>query len=202
MEKDLQLVLTTIHNESLINRARNNFASMAIEHKYDRLLFIDGDIGWHWPDLLAIIRSNKRVVGAAYPRKHLPISLNYGLFPEQAASVRFAKDGREKHEMLRKLADQLTGELEVAHVPTGFLQIDVSVFHQLADKVASYVDLDGSSDTLKEIRDFFPIRVVNGEIQPVDQAFSSICRENGIPVYLNTNVILEHTGQYTFDVPR
>ncbi len=201
-EGDLELGLYTMHNESLINRARNTCAAIAMEHGFDQLVFIDGDIGWHWPDLLAIIRSNKRVVGGTYPKKSLPISLNYNVIPNSVPNFDNRRKSFEDHKLLRQYADPVTAELEVAHIATGFMKIDVSVFHQLADKVPFYINRDGYGDMPKKVSDFFPVRVLNGFMESEDWAFCTICRENGIPVYLNTNVIVDHTGSYTFDVPR
>src|SRR5207253_10033144 len=96
----------------------------------------------------------------------------------------------------------LTGEIEVQHIPTGFMMIDVSVFKQLAGLVPFYINKDGYGDMPNKVSDFFPVRVHNGVMESEDWAFCTICRENGIPIYLNTNIICDHTGSYTFDVPR
>ena len=201
-EPDLELGLYTMSNESLINRARNTCAAMAIEYGFDRIMFIDGDIGWKWQDLLAIIKSDKLVVGGTYPKKNLPISLNYNVLPKHLPHINNLRKSYEDHLALKQFADPATGELEVAHIPTGFMQIDIAVFKFLKNKVAAYTSRDGHGDMPKEISDYFPVRVLNGYMESEDWAFCSICRENGIPVYLNLNVVVDHTGTYTFDIPR
>ena len=198
----LELGLYTIENESLINRGRNTCAAIAIEHGFDKLMFIDGDIGWKWPELLALIRSDKLVVGGAYPKKTLPITLNYNVLPEFAANVDRSRKNFDDHLELRKLADPVTGELEMMHIATGFMMIDVRVFRALVDKVPFYINRDGYGDLPTKVSDFFPVRVKDGMWESEDWAFCTICRENGIPIYLNMNIICDHTGSYTFDEPR
>jgi len=129
-------------------------------------------------------------------------SRDYNVLPEIAAKFNNRRKNFEDHQQLKKLADPVTGEIEMLHIPTGFMMIDISVFHALADKVPFYVNRDGYGDMPKKVSDFFPVRVKDGIMESEDWAFCTICRENGIPVYLNTNIICDHTGSYTFDVPR
>ena len=198
----VDLSLYTMSNESLINRARNTCAAIALEHSFDRLMFIDGDVGWKWQDLLALVRSDKLVVGGTYPKKSLPISLNYNAIPSRFPGFNNKRKSIEDHQLLKQYADPVTGEIEMQHIPTGFMMIDVSVFRTLIGKVPSYQNSEGLGDMPRVIHDFFPVRVHNGIMESEDWAFCTICRDHGIPIYLNTNIICDHTGTYTFDVPR
>src|SRR5258707_15025509 len=56
-------------NESLISRGRNRCASIALDGGFDKMIFIDADVGWKWSDLHALIRSDKLVIGGTYPVK-------------------------------------------------------------------------------------------------------------------------------------
>src|SRR5665213_572653 len=201
-QEGVEVGLYTVQNESLISRARNTCAAIALARGFDKLLFIDSDISWTWPDFLALIKSDKLVVGGTYPKKILPISLNYNVLPGQAGTFNRRRKNLEDHQELKKYADPVTGEIEVLHIPTGFMKIDTGVFRTLANKVPSYANDAGTPDMPGTMRDFFPVRVKHGILESEDWAFCAICRENGIPVYLNTRIICDHTGSYTFDVPR
>ncbi|HZK76865.1 MAG TPA: hypothetical protein VFD13_08160 [Candidatus Kapabacteria bacterium] len=201
-QEGVEVGLYTVQNESLISRARNTCAAIALARGFDKLLFIDSDISWTWPDFLALIKSDKLVVGGTYPKKILPISLNYNVLPGQAGTFNRRRKNLEDHQELKKYADPVTGEIEVLHIPTGFMMIDTGVFRTLANKVPSYANDAGTPDMPGTMRDFFPVRVKHGILESEDWAFCAICRENGIPVYLNTRIICDHTGSYTFDVPR
>ena len=188
----------TVANESLISRARNGCATHAMEKGFDKMMFIDADIGWKWSDLLALVNSDKLVVGGTYPLKQLPLSLNYNVFPEHSSI--FPNMGIKSlaaHSQFQKHADSVTGEIAVRDMPTGFLMIDTRVLHALADKVPKYTQHTvGQPDRV--MYDFFPVRVREGIMESEDWAFCSLCRDNGIPVYLNTNIVCNHTGTYTF----
>ncbi|HET6400428.1 MAG TPA: hypothetical protein VFH95_03430 [Candidatus Kapabacteria bacterium] len=198
----MELGVYTLQHESLVNRARNTCAAIALEHRFDKLMFIDSDLGWKWPDLQKLIQSDKLVVGGTYPKKKFPISLNYNVLSPRSSGFNNRRKSIADHEELKKRADPVTGELEVLHIPTGFMMIDISVFRKLMDKVPAYASEGDVPDLPATIREFFPVRVRNGIMESEDWAFCAICRENGIPVYLNTRVICNHTGPYTFDVPR
>ncbi len=188
----------TIANESLISRARNISATMAMEKGYDKLVFIDSDIGWKWEQLAALLRSDKLVVGGTYPLKQLPLSLNYNVFPEHERL--FAQNGvksYEAHAEFGKLSDPSTREIAVRDIPTGFMVIDTRVLRALREKVAAYTDYRIGLPT-QSVSDFFPVRVRDGILESEDWAFCSLCREHGIPVYLNTAVVVSHTGSFVY----
>jgi hypothetical protein len=46
----------------------------------------------------------------------------------------------------------------------------------------------------KRSSDFFPFQIRDGQMQSEDFLFCSLCTDNGIPVYLNTNIVCNHMG--------
>jgi hypothetical protein len=68
----------------------------------------------------------------------------------------------------------------------------------LKDKVATYEERDFYTGKIETFYEFFPVRIKNRILESEDWAFCSIAREYGVPVYLNTNVVLTHAGTYTF----
>jgi hypothetical protein len=187
----------TISSDALISRARNRCATAAMEWGADKLLFIDADIGWTWDDILSLLRSDKLVVGGTYPMKSRPLTLNYNLLAEHSYASQ--TKSVEEHQRVKTLADPATGELSVAHLPTGFMMIDMRVFEKLKGVVSSYVEYEPHKAPTRQY-DFFPVRVHDGTLESEDWSFCTICRDNGIPVYLNVNIICTHMGTSIFNV--
>jgi hypothetical protein len=186
----------TLGNESLINRARNKIANYVLNHpEIDRLLFIDSDITWEYDQFLALFNSDKMVVGGTYPMKTSPIWLNFNTLPEHQRIFKGARKGLPEFQEYKKLAAP-NGEIEVMHIPTGFMMIRREVFQNLAGKVLTYRHNEGGkSETHHE---FFPVRVKDGVLESEDWAFCSLCREHGMKIYFNTNIITKHTGMTTW----
>ena len=201
-QDNIDFALFTIANESLISRARNKCAHVAMQGTtYDKLLFIDADIGWTYADLRHLIFSDKRIVGGTYPMKTTPIALNFNPLPQHLHYFEKRKSVPAFNKYKKDLANP-KGEVEVMHIPTGFLMIDSSVFKDLAPKVPTYTGHELSTGTTTQYHDFFPVRVKNGILESEDWAFCSIARENGIKVYFQTNIVTTHTGTFTWAVPK
>lgn len=202
---NVDFVVQTVTNESLISRGRNTIANQTLDGGYDKLLFIDADMGWTYDDLCAILNSDKPIVGGTYPLKVLPISLNFNPMPDHCGV--FETDGPEGkmyHKTLDKFAEYKqkyaapNGEVEVIHAPAGFLAIHTNVFKRLKEVVNSYQQRDFRTGKISTAYEFFPMRIKNNVLESEDWAFCSIAREAGIPIFLNTNVILSHSGTHTF----
>ena len=187
-----------IENESLIQRARNKLATEALDKGHRKLLFIDADIHWSWPDVKKLYDADLPVIAGTYPKKTLPIELNFNPLPDDLVKYFDDKPLRTKEHLQRwQESDAVkNGVARVMHVPTGFMMIDISVLRKLKDKVLSYTNQDGSD--LKRCYDFFPVRVKWDILESEDWAFCSLCRENDIPVYFHTEVVLDHIGTYHF----
>jgi hypothetical protein len=197
-DESVEYYMFTTSTEALISRARNLCVSAAKDWGADKLLFIDADIGWTWDDMRSLIRSDKLVVGGTYPMKvnpKQPLTLNYNVLPEH--SHLWSMHTLEEHERVKLLADPATGELRVMHIPTGFMMIDMRVFEKLKSRVGSYVNYWPDRPASRDY-DYFPTRIKDDILESEDWAFCSICRENGIDIYLNTNIICTHTGSYTY----
>lgn len=192
--------LFILPNESLVSRARNRCAAYALQHGFGSLMFIDADLGWGIDDFMAIIGSQREVIGGTYPIKQVAdprlvynplhdIALPQGVRSRTWEELAFL---REHH------ADPASGELQVKHVPTGFLKIGRKVLKKLRDVVPAYQQeaLEGGWETH---HDFFPVRPNDGIYESEDWAFCSLVRQHlDCGVWLNTRVVLSHTGSYTW----
>ncbi len=197
MQEKIEFTLYTIGNDALISRARNWCAVAALEGGYDKLMFIDSDIGWKWEDLKRLLSSEKKLVGGTYPVKSLPLTLNYNVLPAQKHILDNGRVSIASHQKLKELADPVTGEIAVYHIPTGFMLIDRSVLLTLQPLV-SYYQQAMPNNPIRDMWDFFPVRVHSGRLESEDWSFCTLCREAGIEVTLNTNIITTHVGSHMF----
>lgn len=190
----------TLENESLISRARNKCAMHALTQGYDKLLFIDSDMIWNYADFKKVISSNKWIIGGTYPVKAYPITLNYNTLPDNE----YFNDVKtpESFKLLGEKYSNFYKEIEVQHVPTGFMAINCDVFRKLIneERVQPYQSLVPETREVSQCYDFFPVRVRDGQLESEDWAFCSISREAGIPVYLHSEVVLGHTGFHHYKV--
>lgn len=181
-----------IANESLITRGRNTCATLALEKKFDKLLFIDADIGFTPHDFARLYYSDKKIVGGLYPHKTLPIKLNFN-------HIRNGTLEDIPFEEYRKRANE-AGEVEVEHIATGFLMIDCSVLRQLQSSTPSYTSTHMNGVPMK-FYDFFTAGAKDGKYLSEDWSFCEQARAKGISVWANVDTILTHTGTYTFRFP-
>lgn len=193
--------LYIIPNESLISRARNRCAAFALRQGFERLMFIDADLGWKPADMDAILNSDKLVVGGTYPLKQFsPRRLAYNPHREARFPDGIGMRSLEELQYLKDhYADNATGEVCVRHVPTGFMMIHCSVLTRLQDFVPDYLHEDSGDGALEQQYDYFPVRLRGKTYESEDWAFCSLVREHlDCGVWLNTRVVLSHTGIYTY----
>ena len=193
--------LYILPNESLISRARNRCAAFALQRGFSKLMFIDADLGWELADVEAVLQSDKRIIGGTYPIKQLsPVRLSYNPLEQHEIPEDIRTRSYEELQYLKEIhADRNSGEVRVRHIPTGFMMIDCSVFRELQQYVPHYLQEDTGSGTFEKHFDYFPVRL-NGEMyESEDWAFCSMVNEHlDCGTWLNTNIVLSHTGTYTF----
>lgn len=175
---NVDFTLLAMANESLINRGRNGIAHIALEGGYDKLVFIDADIGWTYDDMCNLLNSKQDIVGGTYPIKTYPITVNFNALPEHVEM--FAQE-TEHGKIYRKTMDKFNeykakyadenGEVQVVHIPTGFMSIKVAVFKYLMDKVTTYKNTDFNTGKVSVMHEFFPVRVKNELFESEDWAF-------------------------------
>lgn len=203
---NVDFAVHTLTNESLINRGRNTIANAALEQEYDKLVFIDADIGWTYTHMCYLLNSPRDIVGGTYPLKTLPIALNFNPLPEHMEmfasedGLRYTKT-IDKYKNFQEKCGDINGEVEVMHVPTGFMSINIKVFKALKDKVATYQQRDFHTGKISTMYEFFPIRIKNNVLESEDWAFCSLARDAGFKVFLSTNIVTNHSGTYTFRMP-
>lgn len=189
----------TLGNESLISRGRNKCARHALTEGYDKLLFIDADMAWQPEDVELLLRSDKPIIGGTYPFKCFPITINFNPLPEGNDTFGQYRYQDNYFNFIKKHAAP-NGEVEVKHLPTGFMLIDTKVLVDLAQsgKVERYETFQPDTQETNVFYDFFPVRVKNGRYESEDWAFCSIAKEAGYPIYLQTKVVCGHYGNHLY----
>lgn len=198
---NISLVPYTLSKESLIPRGRNRCAMKAVLEGYDKLLFIDADMGWTYEDFCRLMRSDKEIVGGTYPGRHFPIGLMFN--PLEEHSLDIGNDRIRKVEGFAEYARKYAspeGEVEVTHIPTGFMLIDRTALAKLSHVRPQYAEWDSITGKSEVFIDYFPSGVVPGttDYESEDWGFCRIAREAGIKVYLNVHCVNTHTGSHEY----
>lgn len=175
--------LLLVANESLISTGRSNIANMFVnDTKYDYLMCIDSDVGFHWSDIYELLNARKEFVTGAYSMKIIPPKYNF----QVTAPVKWEGD-----------------LLEIDHIGTGFQLVHRSVFTQLANKFPElkYTPSPHAreiSPAMKSNSYHFYDTMIDGDIVPEDISFCRRWRKTGGKIWLNTNIELTHNGSHVF----
>ena len=74
----LNFMIDVIYNESLITRARNNLVAKFLNFPdATHLMFIDVDLGFDSESIIQLLCDNQDIIGGLYPKKILPISIQF-----------------------------------------------------------------------------------------------------------------------------
>ena len=120
----IEMVLDTTENESLVQRARNlSIARFLYEHNKDYFLFIDADIHFDPESVVRLIKSGHDIAVAAYPKK--------AVMWDQSADCIMKGDNRDPSRTSASLVMNfkyqntplINGFAEVLDGPTGFMLI-------------------------------------------------------------------------------
>ena len=72
--------LLTLSNESLITRGRSKMVNFFMNNtEYERILFIDADVGFNPEDVFNLLKYDKDIICGAYPMKTIPLRYNYNI---------------------------------------------------------------------------------------------------------------------------
>lgn len=176
-----------IENCSLITKARNEHFSMFLASDCDYLLSIDSDLVITPPGCLDNMIQN-------YPKD----GILGGLYAMKAIDTVTKNPPLNGVPLPNQTIQLNTGIKEMKYIPTGFMLISKSVAKKLAEH---YKPLQYSNPQ-------FPIpfyAVYNTMIHennflPEDFSFCQRCKDIGIKIYADTNIILGHIGQYLYSL--
>jgi hypothetical protein len=143
-DNKVDVAMSFLFNESLIQRARNALAHGFLKTDFTHLMFIDADIRFNPQDVMHMLLADKPIICGIYPKKEI----NWDQIHKAALA------GVPPNE-LRKYSGsfvvnlvgyageaqvQIDQPVEIWNGGTGFMLIKREVFEQLRDKVPSYIN--------------------------------------------------------------
>ncbi len=162
------------------------FADFLKSEEYQRVLFIDSDMGWQPEDVIRMLQLDRQFLCAAGPKKKYPIEFAFNMWGEDGHSI----------PMTQEVGTNVA--TDIPHVGGAFVMITREVANRM---VASYPELEYDvSPGVTEYAVFDPI-ILDSKIRrrlSEDYAFCHRWRKIGGRVEMLTDVRLSHTGSHTF----
>lgn len=159
-----------------VDDARNTLVTRFLDSDSTHLIFIDSDIVFTPEALIDLIDARSDFVGASYPYKD-----DSWDFP-----------GHFEH---TSFADEETGLVPIAGLPTGFLKLARGVFDTLRDKVQTF---HSKTEPGQNVYEFFRRDIENGTRIGGDIYFTKLAAKHGIKPMLSPKIVLGHTGSKTW----
>lgn len=202
MKEQIELMIDTTENESLVHRARNVSVGRFMQKTdCEYLMFIDADIDFDPQAVVRLVKSGHELSVACYPKKVV--------MWDQAAQAIKKGDDRDMAMLSSSLvvnigANRRTiedGFVEILDGPTGFMLINRSVFKKLEEK---FPELWCKND--HQNRDFDDYHAAfDCMIDPEsrrylseDYAFCRRWQQVGGKIYADVNTTLGHVGNLPF----
>lgn len=198
-QNNIYFEMARVVGSSLIPHARNSLVDMFLQSKCQRLLMIDSDQGWGKEHLLRLLQSPKLIVAGITPHKRFPINLNFDPLDEDKHYFKdLCNKGPEEFNVFAKEKADPLGLIQVEHVGTGFIMIDRRVFEIMKEHVSEYSAFDNNVDI--KHKEYFKMGELDGKYRGEDWWFNTLAKRLNIPIFINANVVVQHTGSYTFAV--
>jgi glycosyltransferase involved in cell wall biosynthesis len=202
MKEQIELMIDTTENESLVHRARNVSVGRFMQKTdCDYLMFIDADIDFDPKAVVRLVKSGHELSVACYPKKVV-------MWDQAAQAVRNGDD-RDMEMLSSSLVVNIgatrrtieDGFVEILDGPTGFMLIKRSVFKKLEEK---FPELWCKND--HQNRDFDDYHAAfDCMIDPEsrrylseDYAFCRRWQQVGGKIYADVNTTLGHVGNLPF----
>ena len=200
--KNIQLMIDTTENESLVHRARNvSVGRFMQKSEAEFFMFIDADVSFDPESVVRLLESNHDISVACYPKKYIDW--------EQARAAVDSGDNRNMNMLSASLVVNFgassrpveNGFIEVLDGPTGFMMIKRSVFEKMHEH---YHELDCMND--HQNRDFDKYcALFDCMIDPEsrrylseDYAFCRRWQQLGGKIYADVRTTLGHVGNLPF----
>lgn len=180
-----------------VDLARNMLLHVALRKPVTHVLFVDADIQFNAADIRLMLDADKEVIAGIYPKKRLNWTAVEFAIKKEFSNIKdftgdFVVNGVSKVDM--------DAPFEVTEIGTGFMLIKREVFDKLP--VETFKDDFGFEQHIRpgeSIKAYFASGVKNGRYLPEDYAFCQLCRENGIPIYVEPRARLGHIGLHNYN---
>jgi len=191
-----------------IPRARNYFAAFFLsDPTLTHLLFIDSDINWKPEHIYKLLKSNKPIIAATFPKKKYiwdklrsanvqNIIMDKKLSPDEfqrkikANLVDYAINFGDSREVKNNI-------IEVKHVATAFMMIERQVLEKMClaypeRKITNHNDVP--LNVHQHLFSLFEQENENGEYLSSDYSFCRLWAKTGGKVYADLSISLSHHG--------
>ena len=170
-ERGVEITPIWVGYDALIQRARNDIIHLAIQDKFDDMIFIDSDIEWDPLDFYKLLEYSTDVIGGTYPKKN----------DNEEYVVR--QDTTQK-------VDNKTGLLRVAGLGTGFVKLSRKAMLYLWDISEMYID---PKDNV-ERRMIFDVAIKNSKLYSEDINMFEKLSDGGFEIWLDSLITCNHIG--------
>ena len=208
-QEKIEVLMSFMFNESLIQRARNALAAAFMKSDCTHMMFIDADIRFNPHDILSMLKANKEIICGIYPKKEI----NW-------YTVKEAMDNQIPNEDLKLYTGSFVVNLvdyqesvtvpvnepvEIQNGGTGFMMIKREVFEALKQHVPYYMndvgDLGNTMQFREKIYEYFATSIEEGteRLLSEDYHFCSIYQKMGGHIYAAPWAQLAHIGTYMFE---
>jgi len=208
-QEKIEVLMSFMFNESLIQRARNALAAAFMKSDCTHMMFIDADIRFNPHDILSMLKADKEIICGIYPKKEI----NW-------YTVKEAMDNQIPNEDLKLYTGSFVVNLvdyqesvtvpvnkpvEIQNGGTGFMMIKREVFEALKQHVPYYMndvgDLGNTMQFREKIYEYFATSIEEGteRLLSEDYHFCSIYRKMGGHIYAAPWAQLAHIGTYMFE---
>ena len=157
--------------DALVQRARNDLLRLAVEGGYDDIVWIDADLEWNPMWVMALLESEKDVIGGTYRKK---------------------TDDAELYTVKTKSLEADDGLVKVDGLGTGFIRLSKKAFTALWESGTPYTN-EG-----KEGRWVFDVKIVDGQLVSEDNVMCAKLQELGFDVWLDPHMTCCHIGTKKF----
>jgi hypothetical protein len=216
----INLEIRFLTNESLITRGRNLIVAQFLgDSTATHLLFIDADISWHPSTIQKLIKADKDIVGAVYPKKFYHWDKLNKLLPEVSSNITLDQPLDKKVESFIKAnllnytinysdnSSIIDSLLEVKHIGTGFMLIKRQVLEKMCERFPQY-KFEDDTGLLTPNENIHLYSLFDCEVSlesdgknhylSEDYLFCKRWRAMGGKVYAEVTSILTHTGTHAF----
>lgn len=190
-----------LHNESLIQRARNRIATYFLSiPDATHLIFIDGDTTFEVNDIVRMLNADKPIIISPVPMK--------GINWERVRKA--AIDGEDNladysgfytiHDAINFAPTDREQPFQIGFGGTGFMIIRRDVFETLIPRTRKYKNDQDMMSTIEEIYDFFRVEIDErtNHLLSEDYYFCIKYRNAGGEIWCAPWCTVGHTGSYTF----
>jgi hypothetical protein len=202
IRENIQLMIDTTENESLVHRARNvSIGRFMQKTDADFFMFVDADVEFEPEAVVRLLKSGHDISVACYPKKCI--------FWDQAQKAVENNDNRNMAMLSSSLVVNIgaasrpieNGFIEVLDGPTGFMLIKREVIQKMSEH---YPELNCVND--HQNRDFETYcAIFDCMIDPVsrrylseDYAFCRRWQQMGGKIHADVNTTLGHVGNLPF----